>query len=181
MFRSHFLPHSDRWVASREDILAGLAYHRGVASNIFPLTRRARREELERIDELLEAASLPALPSNVHLANVVVATRDEEVVGAIALEVVGRYGLLNSSVVAPEHRRTGVGKRLVQTVLARVSELGLREVYLLTEDASAFFERHGFRKVSRERVPGEIRTTRKFRDQGPDTADVMCLRLESRL
>ena len=46
--------------------------------------RRGKRIE-GRVDELLEASELPALPSHLPLSNVVVALVDRKIVGAIAL------------------------------------------------------------------------------------------------
>ncbi len=143
--------------------------------------RRATPSEFARINELLAQASLPPLPSDTSVSNVLVATRDDTVIGAVALEVMARLGLLRSLVVDPEHRRTGVANRLMQAVLSRVNELGLREVYLLTESASAFFEPHGFKPIARDRVPSEIQKTREFREQCPEEAVVMRLDLGSRI
>jgi amino-acid N-acetyltransferase len=146
-----------------------------------PATRRATREELVRVNELLAQASLPALPAGIPLSNVVVATKQGEIVGAIALEVAGRQGLLRSAVVDPAHRGSHVGRRLVQTILARAAELGLRGIYLLSDGAADFFAHQGFARVTRDSVPPEIRATREFREQCPDSAEVMFLRLETLL
>lgn len=142
--------------------------------------RRAAREEVAAVDALLEASALPPLPAGQPLSNLLVALDAGVVVGAVALEVAARRGLLRSVVVAESHRRQGVGGRLVSTLVARAHELGLRDLYLLTTGAAAFFASREFAPVDREALPPEIQATREFREC-PETATAMRLPLETRL
>lgn len=138
------------------------------------------RGELERVDELLEASELSALPSHIPLPNVVVALVDREIVGAIALVVHARFGFVCAAVVDPAHRGSGVGGQLMQSLLSRANELGLCDLYLLTRSAQGFFERHEFVEVDHASVPGEIRNAREYRDQSSDNAHAMRLPLDRR-
>lgn len=143
--------------------------------------RRATREELADVDALLREAGLPALPPAQPLSNLLVAREEGCVRGAIALEVAGRRGLLRSVVVAPSHRGRGIGADLLSSLVSRAHELGLRDLYLLTESASGFFAERGFEEVERVDVPQEIRATRQFAELCPETAVVMCAPLSTRL
>jgi len=143
-------------------------------------TRRATQRDLERIRSLHEESGLPALPSSVPLANVIVVLDGHEAVGGIALEVCARSGLLRSAVVSPDQRRKGVGTSLVQSIIARAHELGLCDLYLLTEDASEFFAAVGFAAIDRSEVPSEIRATREYKQQCSESAFVMKLPLATR-
>ena len=142
--------------------------------------RRATSDDLGQIASLLDAAGLPPLPSNLPLANVLVALGGASVIGVIALEVRGLRGLLRSVAVEPGHSRQGVGTSLFQSLLARAQELSLRELYLLTENAEEFFSKAGFVAVPRDSVPAEISSSREFREQCPESATVMRLRLITR-
>ena len=51
--------------------------------------------------------------------------------------------------VVPTHQGRGIASRLVETCLAEARGLGLSEIFLLTL-APEFFQRFGFRVVSRE-------------------------------
>jgi len=144
-------------------------------------TSKAARKDLDAICALLEANRLPALPGEIPLSNVLVVLGDGSVVGAIALEVACRRGLLHSAVVAPSHQGKGIGTSLVASLVARAHELGLRALYLVTGDASDFFARSGFSAVERTEVPREIQATRQYREQCSDSAAVMCLPLSTRL
>ena len=142
--------------------------------------RRANREDVAVVDSLLQASSLPALPPGQPLSNLLVALEAGEVIGAIALEVASRRGLVRSVVVAEPERRKRIASGLVSSLIARAHELGLRELYVLTKDASEFFATRGFSVVERADVPPEIQATREFREC-PESAGAMCLPLETRL
>lgn len=118
----------------------------------------------------------------MRLANLLVAIGDDgSIVGAIGLEVHARRGLVRSAVVAEDQRARGVGSELMHGVIARASELGLRELFLLTETAAPFFSRFGFEEVARSSVPPEIRRSSSFAAECPETAVVLCLELETRI
>ncbi len=140
--------------------------------------RRATAEDLNRANSVLDAAGLPPLGSDLPLANILVALEDSAVVGVIALEVRGLVGLVRSAAVAPNHQ--GVGRSLLQSLLARAHELSLRGLYLLTEDAEGSFAKAGFSSIPRDAVPPGIRSTREFREGCSDTATVMRRQLATR-
>ena len=58
-------------------------------------------------------------------------------------------GEIRSVAVALAHRGQGIASRLVATCLAEARAIGLSEIFLLTL-APDFFQRFGFRLVSRE-------------------------------
>ncbi len=144
-------------------------------------TRRATTDDLDQIGSLLAAAGLPLLPQNIPYANLLVTLSDGRVIGAIALEVAARRGLLRSAVVQAAHQGRGVGASLLLSIIARAHELGLRELYVFTENADTFFAKSGFSVVARDTLPPEIRALQKSVEQCPDSAKVMCLRLATRL
>lgn len=142
---------------------------------------RPTREDLPAVAALLAAAGLPALPHGQPLSNLLVAIEGGTVVGAIALEVIVRFGLLRSVAVDEAHRGAGLGGRLVSSMVARAHELGLRDLYLLTEDAADFFAKRGFEGIERESVPSELRASRPFREECAESARAMRLPLQTRL
>ncbi len=135
--------------------------------------RSAKTEECEQIGRLLEQAGLPVLDGSFPLRNLFVATDGPTLIGAIALEVHARSGLVRSLVVAPDHRSQGMARQLMQTLFSRSYELGLRGLYLLTTDAEAVFQKLGFRSVPRDAAPPEIRATRQFSQECPESALLM--------
>jgi ribosomal-protein-alanine N-acetyltransferase len=72
----------------------------------------------------------------------------------VALDAADEGEILNLA-VAPEGRRHGVGRRLVEAVLSRLSEKGVHHVFLEVRESNAparsLYESHGFREVGRRR------------------------------
>ena len=58
-------------------------------------------------------------------------------------------GEIRSVAVSPAHQGRGIASRLVETCLAEARAIGLSEIFLLTM-VPEFFQRFGFRLVSRE-------------------------------
>lgn len=76
----------------------------------------------------------------------------------IALDAADEGEILNLA-VAPDGRRRGLGRALVEEVLAELSERGARDIYLEVREsnaaARALYAAHGFREVGRR--PGYYR------------------------
>ena len=78
--------------------------------------------------------------------------REEQgpLIGIAALHICwAGLGEIRSVAVTPPYRGRGLGARLVETCLAEARTLGLHEIFLLTLRPE-FFQRFGFRVVSRE-------------------------------
>lgn len=117
------------------------------------------------IHALLEAEGLPT--DGLRTEDALVALDGSTVVGAVALERFGDTAMLRSLVVAPEHRRRGIGFRLAAGALEVARWSGIEEVHLFTEEAQAFFAKFGFDAVSGKR-------TREAVPQSPLVADTCC-------
>lgn len=86
---------------------------------------------------------------------------DGRTIGYGGLELYGEDALLRSVVVVPEARGKGIGRAVTEQVLARASDAGARNAYLLTTTAEAFFGHLGFARVDRTDAPGAILNTRQ--------------------
>lgn len=144
-------------------------------------TRRATPADRSAIAALLEADGLAPLPATVPLSNVLVARRDGDVQGVVVLEVGVRKGLLRSLAVAGAHREDGTRKSLVRSVIARAHELGLRELYLATDEEGDFFDVFGFHPVTPDDLPPEVRSMAGIRERTAAGARILRLDLETRL
>ena len=135
--------------------------------------RRAKNSDLSAVESLLTASDLPTDGVRDNFAAFVVADDNGAIAGAIGLEKYGSVALLRSAVVAPDHRGTGVGRRLVEQLLERAEEAGVDELYLLTTTAEKYFPRFGFTRTTRATVPEAVKASAEFRGACPDTAVVM--------
>ena len=81
--------------------------------------------------------------------------------------------VLRSIVVAPNQRRQGVGRRIVELLLMNASSWGVRRAFLLTANAQAYFEGLGFAVVDRNNAPPAILATRQAAELCPVSAVLM--------
>jgi len=131
----------------------------------------------DAVAALLSAAQLPHEDIDAHVGDFIVALDGQCVVGAAGLERLGTAGLVRSVVVAADARRHGLGAQLYARILARATELGLGELYLMTTTAEAFFARHGFVRIDRAAAPPALQATREWSELCPASAAVMRLQL----
>ena len=136
--------------------------------------RPARSSDLPGIEKLLTASELPLTGVAETLSGFVVAESDGAIVGTAALEACRDNALLRSVAVAPEWRSRGLGRALVNRVIAEAEARGIRALYLLTMTAEHYFPSFGFQPLARERVPADVQATEEFRSACPASAVVMC-------
>jgi N-acetylglutamate synthase-like GNAT family acetyltransferase len=99
------------------------------------------------------------------------------IVGCAALERYGEHALLRSVAVDAHLRGQGWGQRLTHAALDLARTAGVHKVYLLTETASAFFPRWGFRPIARAAVPAAVQQSVEFTHACPASALVMAVTL----
>ncbi len=137
--------------------------------------RPAESTDLDRVLQLLSSSGLPTAGVAGAFERFVGATRDDRIVGAAGLEVAGSSGLLRSVVVAGNERGYGTGSALVRGIIAVAQEIGLVELWLLTETAAPLFAGLGFQVRNRTEAPPEIAATEEFRSCCPASATAMWL------
>ncbi|HSL01707.1 MAG TPA: arsenic resistance N-acetyltransferase ArsN2 [Rubrobacteraceae bacterium] len=151
---------------------------RGLLAASIPI-EPARPGELPEILALLEECGLPPDGLGDHLSSTLVARWKGRVVGSAALELYERTALLRSIAVRRDLRGAGLGGRLTAVTLNLALELGVEEAYLLTETASSFFPRFGFRRIPRSKVPEDVRRSVEFVSACPAGARAMALTLRA--
>jgi amino-acid N-acetyltransferase len=135
-------------------------------------------EDLGVVTAWLDAAGLPTADlTETHMVNFLVATDNKTPVGMIGLEQFEHTGLLRSLVVDPGARSGGIGRKLVAALEANAVSLGVRELWLLTIDADAYFAALGYRATERDAAPQSIRGTQEFSSLCPGDAVLMMKRL----
>jgi amino-acid N-acetyltransferase len=118
---------------------------------------------MPEVAALLSSCGLPSEDIGPNsLPNFVVAKEGTTSIGVAGLEVKGSNALIRSVGVALSHRHHGLGAKLLAAVEARAKELGVQHTYLLTNDAQAFFARHGYAEVPRCSAPAEIQACSQF-------------------
>ena len=139
----------------------------------------AHVDDLPAILALLQKSGLPQDGLSDHVATTLVAREDHAIVGSAALELYGTVALLRSVAVADQLRGQGLGQQLTKEVLKLSEQHGVTLVYLLTETASGFFPRFGFRPIPRSEVAPAIHSSTEWTTACPETAQAMVADLHS--
>ena len=139
-----------------------------------PRVRPAAPTDLEAVERLLTASGLPLEGVREALPTFVVADVGTDLVGVAGLEVCCDNALLRSVAVSPTWRSHGLGRALVTRVISDAEARGIHALYLLTTTAEHYFPSFGFREISRDAVPADVRDTAEFRGACPASATVMC-------
>lgn len=139
----------------------------------------ARPDDLAGVADLLRRVRLPTDGLAEHRATLLVARDARGIVGSAALEVYQDGALLRSVAVAPEHRGSGLGERLTRAALDLARRRRVADVYLLTETATGFFPRFGFRSIDRATVARGVQRSVEFASVCPVSAQAMVLHLSA--
>ncbi|TCG09558.1 hypothetical protein BZM27_04295 [Paraburkholderia steynii] len=137
--------------------------------------RAARAHDLERLVALLQDNALPTadLAAEKLRHFLVYAGESGDLHACIGIERFEAIALLRSLAVASAHRSKGVGRLALCAIEAHASALGVKRLYLLTTTAATFFERHGYRPITRDCTPDAVRRTDEFTSLCPASATLM--------
>jgi amino-acid N-acetyltransferase len=143
------------------------------------LTYRLIEDEksFEAFRDLLKASGLPADDLNFSKDLLVGYFEGNALVGTGGLEVYGEYGLLRSLSVKFGIRGKSVGTNITEYLIDEAKNKKLKAIYLLTENASGFFQKRGFQSLNREEVPDELKASSEFSHVCPQGAVAMMLDL----
>ncbi len=125
----------------------------------------AGREDLERIVAMLHEAGLPSQGVADIITDFRVVRNDQgRVVAAGVIEWHAEPdnepdGLVRSVVVDPAFRGQGLGQQLIDALKASTN----RDLYLLTESATDYFLKRGFKSIDRSLAPPALRASEEFR------------------
>lgn len=141
--------------------------------------RQASAQDLDKVSELLSDARLPLEGVSDCIDEFIVAESDGSLIGSVGIERYGEFALLRSAAVSPDYRRKGIGRKLIDAIVARAEAQGVKAIYLLTTTAESYFPEFGFTTVDRSWVPSELTASREFQDACPSSATVMRKNLRS--
>lgn len=135
----------------------------------------ATEADVATIKQILTDASLPTEGVDDHWKTFIVAREGDRIVGCGGSEAYQFAALLRSIAVVPEYRSHGLGRRIVRQLLDRLASRGLREFYLLTTTAEAYFKKRGFKTIDRDEIHPQLMSSQEFQGACPDTAIAMRL------
>lgn len=122
----------------------------------------------------LVSAGLPADDVDTGRQAYLLAWEGPRIVGSVGLETKGADALVRSLAVTPDRRGLGLGRKLLEGVMAQAQARGVKTLYALTMTAEAFAAVHGFVTIARSEVPTTIAALPQFEALCPVTA--VCMR-----
>ena len=138
---------------------------------------KASHSDLDEIARLLASNSLPLDGVADSIERFIVAREDGRIVGCIGLELYGKSALLRSAAVSDDLKGQGIGRMLVDEILAEAERERVEAVYLLTTTAENYFPAFGFEQIERIDVPAELDASEELKGACPASAIVMRKRL----
>lgn len=130
-------------------------------------------EEFDTTFGLLEESKLDASDlkqPNIRLFSM---TKNNELVGVGALEIIDGVALLRSVAVSKGRQKQGIGAQLVNLIEKTAKELGLSALYLLTNTAADFFKANGYQVIHRDNFAESLKQTAQFSGLCPKSAVCM--------
>lgn len=153
--------------APRNEHLSGLGFRLEYPNSTDGVHRLLRACNLEPIDEPSENGWSPS-------GYLVATTRAGGIAACIGWNRTPETAVLHSLAVAPSSRRNRVGASLFATAAGDIMDSSpVREIYLITDVALAFFTSFGFEVVDRSEIPEPVEDHPTFaRASGDATAMV---------
>lgn len=145
-----------------------------------PQIRSATGPDLPHIASLLHGGGLMSGAARERLGRTIVAEADRRPIATAAWDLIGDAALLRSVAVEDTRRSTGAGTMIVAAALRRILEAGVRDVYLVTENAQVFFSSCGFREIERDELPDDIADHPQVQRECTVAASAMHLTLPER-
>ncbi len=127
------------------------------------MIRKARLSDVKYIYKLVlhfskkgEVLPRPLVELYENLRDFFVCEYKDLIVGACALHICWEdLAEIRSLVVSEEYQGSGIGKKLVEACLKDAEDLEIPKVFVLTR-VPRFFEKFGFREVSKQNLPHKV-------------------------
>lgn len=140
--------------------------------------RAAQTSDFPAIEKLLRETKLPVDGAREHLQHFLVLENGSQVIGTVGLEIYDRDALLRSLAVGEHEQGKGLGNKLYNAAIATARQRNIKNLYLLTETAEAFFAKKGFVRIDRASVSSAVTRSVEFRSACPASAACMVLRVD---
>jgi amino-acid N-acetyltransferase len=125
------------------------------------------------LETMLRSVDLP-LPAESDEVTMLKAYLGGELVGCVGYGLYGDSAVLHSLVVISEAKGEGVGRALVQSVVERVRQANVKQIFLATTDTARYFGYLGFLPVERSAIAIEVLSSPELAQYGADEATYMC-------
>jgi len=139
--------------------------------------QKAGEKDFETVCKLLLQENLPIADLNPLLENFFIAVEDNKITGVIGMDRYGKDGLLRSAIVQKEYRNKGIAAALVARLFDEAAKQGVSTLYLITNTAAAYFEKKGFKKITKAEVAPAVLESKEFNGLCPASSIIMVQKL----
>lgn len=168
--RAHLLGHTE------DDALLQELFTRDGAGTMvsaapFDIIRRARIDDVGGLLELLEPLERQGTlvrrsreKLEMEIERFIVMERDGTIIACAAVYPFGsgEFAEMAGFTVHPEYRNAGRGEQLLEAVQQRTRALGAAHLFVLTTQATHWFQEHGFVPAEISALPGERQATYNY-------------------
>ena len=140
--------------------------------------RPGSRTDLRYVIALLGRCGLPTADVADIIESFYLAFDADRIIGCAAAEQHGHSILIRSVAVDSAYRCRGIASRLFEALLMRARGTAVRNAYLMSSSAQAFFARWGFSLLPADKVPSDVRASAAFK-RGERTS-ALCMWCEIR-
>ena len=139
--------------------------------------RHATEDDEAAIRSLLESQRLPTETVGTTKTDFYLAVENNAIVGVAGFEYYGEDVLLRSVAVPASLQKKHIGSELVEWMISLAKQKGLERIFLLTETASKFFAKKGFRIVERSFIVNDgMKQSSQF--SGGCCSTAACMKLD---
>lgn len=124
--------------------------------------RPAAAQDWPHVVRLLEANGLAADDLKTPHDGYLLAWADGEPIGAAGADLYGNAALIRAVSVAKPHQGSGVGKQLLDRLIADLRDEGLARAYLFTVTSPEYFSQFKFKRMPHEQAPAALRASPEF-------------------
>jgi amino-acid N-acetyltransferase len=139
--------------------------------------RQAQDADWPVMAGLLSGTGLQLVGAREHLRQFLVVLDEDGLFGCAGLELYGDTALLRSVAVAEPERGKGHGQMLVEKLLLKAQQDGVKTVIVLAHETEGFFRKFDFEEVRFDRLPAAIQDSMEFKFAKPDSTTAMLLNL----
>lgn len=136
--------------------------------------RHLRPTHFDAVCDLLALCALPTTDLEPHeMIRFLGVFAERRLLAVGGIEVLGAEALLRSVAVHPSVQGKGLGKKIVSSLEDEARDLGIGDLYLLTDTADAYFARLGYEQLPRAEAPAAIAGSTQFARLCPASARLM--------
>ncbi len=135
--------------------------------------QKASKNDFGKACTLLREANLPTRDLNPLLEHFFIAIEDNKMIAVMGMDKYGKNGLLRSAIVKTGHRGSGIASALLNQLHEYAKQQEVSTLYLITNTAEKYFEKRGFHKISRDKVPETVLQSKEFNGLCPSSSVIM--------